>query len=89
MDWWTFFSAVLIHRDRLLNKFHSCALCGTESSVPFSIDHMPLHPISIHVALLDTMSRLLMLLQGRLLRSAYNYRRSFSLLVARMEVQCR
>ena len=30
------FSALLIHKDRLLSKFRSCAPCGTESSAPFS-----------------------------------------------------
>ena len=83
------FSTLLIHRDRLLSKFRSCAPCGTESNVPFSIDRRPGHPEFLHAILLDTMRCLSMPLQGRPRRSGYNDRRSFSLLAARTEVQCR
>ncbi len=44
------FSALLIHKDRLLSKSRSCARCGTESSVPFSIDRRPGHPEFLHAA---------------------------------------
>lgn len=83
------FSALLIHRDRLLSKFRSYAPCDTENSVPSSIGHMPGHPISPHGALPDTMRCLSTLLQGRPPRSAYNDRRSFFLSRARSEAQCR
>ena len=75
----SFFSTLLIHRDRLLSKFHSCAPCGTESSVPFSTDRRPGHPEFLHAILLDTMRCLSMPLQGRPPRSEYRGRKSCAL----------
>ena len=80
----TSFSVPLTHRDRLLSKFRNYAPSGTESSVPFSTDRKPGHPEVLHGRFLETTHCLSMPLQGRLLRSAYNYRRSFFLLVAHM-----
>ncbi len=72
-------SELLTHMDRLLNKFRSYVLCDIESIVPFSIYHIPEHPVSLHAAILDAMHYLSMLLQDMPPRSGYNDRRSFSL----------
>ena len=84
-----FVSALLIHRDIPLNKFHNYALGETENNVPFSIDRMPSHPISFHAAHLDAMRCLSVPLQGRLPHSACSDRKSFSRLEVRMQAACR
>jgi len=83
------FSELSTHRDRLLNKFRSYVPCDIESNVPFSIDHISEHPVSLHATILDAMRYPSMLLQGRLSRRGYNVRRSFSPAAARMVVPCR
>ena len=83
------FSGLSIHRGKLPSTFRSCAPCDTGRSVPFSIDHMPVHPISLRAAIRDTMLCLSMLLPGRFRCTACNDRRSFSLLAFHTPVPCR
>jgi hypothetical protein len=89
MPYMTSFLALLIHGGRLLNKFHNYALYDTESSVLFSIDHMPAHPISLRVAIQDAMRCLSMLLPDRPVHSSYICRKRPSQLVAHTEAQGR
>ena len=83
------FLALLIHGDRLLNKFHSYALYDTENNFLFSIDHMPAHPISLRVAIQDAIRCLTVPLQDRPLYNSYIFHKSSSLLVTQTEAQGR
>jgi hypothetical protein len=82
------FSEFLVHRGRLPSKFRNYPLCESDSSVPFSIDHMSEHSTTPREAIPGTSRCLSMLLRGMPVRSAYNDRRNSSLLVVSMEVPC-
>ena len=83
------FSALSAHKDILPNRFRKRVLCDTESSVPFSIDHMLAHPIFSPAPIPDTICYLSRLLLDRHPHNSCSYRKNFFLPVVRTEVQYR